>query len=396
MAEETFRPRRPMAPQSHNDDVEFGGPGPMDGDGAEALGRVEAMRRAVEAERGGDSSPTPAGGADVSEGGSPFKVQGNIPPAFMQAMQRAKAGDETPQPKRGFGKMGGDRPQAQPKPQVRLTNEGEGFTTNNEQLKSLIAGLKGSTALYEEIELPSRGRFYDGTNGPRDGVLSIRPMTGEEEQILATPRFVRKGQAVNMIFQKCIKEDYRPENFLTIDRTYLLIYLRGISYSPDYDVEVKCPECEKKFATTIDLNSLYVESCPDDYGPDLQDVLPTSKYKFSYRLSTGRDEQEIQDYRDRRVKIFGDGAADDTLTHRTAQLLNEIEGLHDKRDLQTLIKNLPINDVAYIRGCINEPPFGVDTDVEIVCPSCLQEFQVDLPLEANFFFPRRKKGKTQA
>ncbi|WP_447516277.1 hypothetical protein, partial [Clostridioides difficile] len=64
-------------------------------------------------------------------------------------------------------------------------------------------------------------------------------MTGEEEQILATPRFVRKGQAINMIFQRCLKEQFRPEQFLTIDRTYILIYLRGISYSPNYDVEVK-------------------------------------------------------------------------------------------------------------------------------------------------------------
>lgn len=390
MAEETFRPRRPGKDDQFQESVE-GASGP----GSDALARVEAMRRAVASDGGSDEVLEDVG-SGVSEGGAPFKVQGNIPPAFLQAMQRAKHGDDVPPPKRGFGQMGNDGKKRQP-PQARMTNEDRNTTVaGSEQLKELIAGLRGSTAIYEEVELPSRGRFYDGENGPRDGILSIRPMTGEEEQILATPRFVRKGQAVNMIFQKCIKEDYRPEDFLTIDRTYLLIYLRGISYSPDYDVEVKCPECEKKFATTIDLNSLYVESCPDDYGPDLTDVLPTSKYKFSYRLSSGRDEQEIQDYRDRRVKIFGDGAADDTLTHRTAQLLNEIEGLTEKRDLQTLIKNLPINDVAYIRGCINEPPFGVDTDVEIVCPSCLHEFEVDLPLEANFFFPRRKKGKTQA
>ena len=227
-------------------------------------------------------------------------------------------------------------------------------------------------------------------------VVSIRPMTGEEEQILATPRFVKKGQAINMIFQKCLKEGVRAENLLTVDRTYLLIYLRGISYGPNYDVEIKCPECETKFSTTIDLNSLYVEHTPDDYGPDLRDVLPTSKLPFSYRLSTGRDEQDIQEHRDRRIKAFGDNGVDDTLTYRTAQLLNDIDGITNKSELQILLKNLPINDVSYIRNLINDPPFGVDTNVEIVCPSCLAEFTLDLPLEANFFFPRRKKAKTQA
>ena len=91
--------------------------------------------------------------------------------------------------------------------------------------------MKCSTSQYEEILLPSKGKFYDGTNGPSDGIISLRPMTGEEEQILATPRFVRKGQAINMIFQKCIKENFKVENFLTVDRTYMLLYLRGISYS---------------------------------------------------------------------------------------------------------------------------------------------------------------------
>ena len=95
--------------------------------------------------------------------------------------------------------------------------------------------------------------------------------------------------------------------------------------------------------------------------------------------------------------MFGDASADDTLIYRTAQLLNHIDGITRKDELQVLLKNLPINDVSYIRGLINEPPFGVDTNVEIVCPSCLQDFSIDLPLEANFFFPRRqKKAKTQA
>lgn len=389
MADETFRPRRPTPPKREDEEDML--EGQPQGPGADMFNRIDAMRQAAgrderndEDEGGRDEAPSP--------NELPFKVGGNVPQGFLEAMKRG--GKPPEEPKRGFGQMGGStKKTATPK----FTNEAPSIiSASSGQLKELLEGLKGSTTLYEEIELPSKGRFYDGSNGPATGVVAIRPMTGEEEQILATPRFVRKGQAINMIFSKCLKEDFRPENLLTVDRTYLLIYLRGISYSPEYDVEVKCPECEKKFGTSLDLNSLYVESCPDDFGPTLTDVLPTSKYKFSYRLSTGKDEQEIQDYRDRRIKMFGDASADDTLTHRTAQLLVEIEGLADKRELQTLIKSLPISDVAHIRNCVNEPPFGVDTDVEIVCPSCLHEFTVDLPLEANFFFPRKKKGKTQA
>ena len=133
--------------------------------------------------------------------------------------------------------------------------------------------------------------------------------------------------------------------------------------------------------------------CPVEYGPILEDVLPNTKLKFHYKLSTGRDEQEINEYRERRMKQFGDSASDDTLTHRTAQLLEDIDGINDKSELQILLKNLPISDVSYIRSVINEPPFGVDTNIEINCPSCTAEFSIDLPLESNFFFPRRKREK---
>lgn len=381
MPDDTFRPRRPNQPREE--------------ESHEGAANMEAMdlgakirQQANEENEGVNENWRPP--ATEAPGG--MKMSGNIPPEVLQAM-RGASGEGVPEPKKGLGQMNKmkgltEQPQAR-HPEASLAS-------GSEHLKELINSIKFSTAVYEEIELPSKGKFYDGETAPANGIVAVRPMTGEEEQILATPRFVRRGQAINMIFQKCLRDNVRPENLLTIDRTYLLIYLRGISYSTKYEVEVKCPDCEKKFGTTINLDEMVVDPCPDEYGPVLQDVMPTTKLPFSYRLSTGKDEQDITDYRDRRIKAFGDSSADDTLTYRTATLLNEIDGIKAKNDLQVLLKNLPINDVSYIRNCINEPPFGVDTNIEITCPSCLHDFEVDLPLEASFFFPRRKKVSTQA
>lgn len=270
------------------------------------------------------------------------------------------------------------------------------------KLEELIAGIqsKGNVA-YEEIKLPSLGKFYDGEDGPTDGILHIRPMTGEEEEILATPRFVKRGQAINMIFNRCIQEkNYDSANFLTQDRTYLLIYLRGISYSNFYEVEVRDPETDQTFAHAINLAELEVDYCENNFSKNnLKDVLPVTGYKFSYRLATGRDEQYIQDYREKRAKNFDlSEQADDSLLFRTAHLLNDIEGLDNKIEIQTLLKKLPIQDVAYLRSSVNEPPFGVNTKVTVNNPYTLNDFEIELPLEANFFFPRARKkiSNTQA
>lgn len=333
-----------------------------------------------------------------------IKIQGNPPKEFLQALKQTSM--ETP----------ADIPMEMPKqPQPKAfknLNQQQRFSNDDQNgptvvkhgeasghLKEILEGIRGSISHYEELLLPSKGRFYDGINGPPNGIVSLRQMTGQEEQILATPQYIRKGQALDMIFTRCLKEgnEYKPSSLLSVDRTYLLLYLRGISYSQNYEVEVKCPECEKKFQNIIDLSTLFVEYCPEDFGPDLSDKLPQTGLPFRYRLSTGKDEQEITEYRERRLRQFGAGTTDDTLSFRTSMLLDDIDGITDKTELQILLKNLPICDVSHIRNCINEPPFGVDTNIEIYCPSCLQEFNIDLPLETNFFFPRKKKGEnTQA
>jgi hypothetical protein len=350
------------------------------------LARAEEMRKMAAVNEMAEESPQQR----IPQQPMPdsgLQISGNVPPEFARMMAE-----------RGHPQMqqSSQPPQQRPAPRQRpmvAANEDLHIATDT-RYQDIIRQIKPLTANYEPVYLPSRGKFYDGTDGPQDGVVHVRPMTGQEEEILATPRFVKKGQAINMIFSKCMQENFNTEKFLTVDRTYLLIYLRGISYSPEYDVEVKCPECDRKFAYTIDLNDLYVDQCPDDFGlENLSGTLPTTGLEFKYRLSRGADEQMIQDYRERKMRgLDTAGQADDTLLYRTSVLLTEIAGLTDHRQIQMLLKQLPISDVAHLRNVCSEPPFGVDTNVDIYCPSCLHDFSVDLPLEANFFFPRGRKN----
>jgi hypothetical protein len=365
MAEDSFRPQKRQISQD-----EISQDSSAEG-AAEQLESMAAMRRRASEEINEDFSEP--------QGELAQRVKGNVPEVFKRAARNQSAA-----------------PAPQKSQDMRVTGSGK--------LEELIAGIgTRGNMVFEKIELPSKGKFYNGEDGPTDGVIHIRPMTGEEEEILATPRFVKKGQAINMIFNRCMRESYDSANFLTQDRTYMLIYLRGISYTPEYDVEVRDPETDQTFATTINLNDLFVDYCRSDFGAEnLEDVLPVTGYRFRYRLAVGKDEQLIQDYRERRAKNFDlSGQADDTLLYRTAHLIEEIEGLGDKSEIQTLLKKLPIQDVAYLRTVVNEPPFGVDTKISITNPYSLRDFEIELPLESNFFFPRAKKkatavSKTQA
>lgn len=306
-----------------------------------------------------EDSPTPQYFNPAAAAGDGVQIKGQIPPAMQAALQAASSS---------------------PPPQPNLQ-------TNSNDLRELIERLKPSSN-FEEVLLPSLGKFYDGTDGPADGILHIRPMTGNEEQVLATGRLVKDGQAIDMIFKNCIMEKYPTEKFLSIDRNFLLIKLRGISYGPLYEVEIACPNCENKFEQSINLN-LPVDNCPDDFGLDkLSGVLPDSQLPFSYSLQKGLNEIEINDYRERNKRRQN---LDDTLIHRTAMLLNSLGGFTNKSEIKLILNNLKVNDLSYLRNCMDEPPFGVDTTIDMACENCLHEFSLELPIGPNFFFPRQKK-----
>jgi hypothetical protein len=304
------------------------------------------------------------------------KITGNVPPAFKALMDNKGSSEKGPEPvNMPFNPTAG--PTLAPLSEVaKLIN-------------------KLDTLNYDQVQLPSKGRFYSDSVLSQ-GFVHIRPMTGSDEEILATPRYVKQNEAMDMLFRKCTKEQADFSNMISADRLYLLIWLRGISYGPDYEVEVKCPNCEVHFESNINLNELPVNYCSDNFDvSSLSGVLPKSGLKFSYRLATGKDENNVLKYRERRIKNFGSNVVDDTITYRTALLLNYIEDVTETGQLQILLKRLPVQDGAYIRSLVNEPPFGVDTKITVQCPMCSHIFDVDMPIESSFFYPRFKKKEEQ-
>lgn len=370
MTDDVYRPRNSVT-RNDVDSQE----NPMD--------KIQQIQNAVANETGQENSQA----FNAEE--SPFQVTGNIPPAFKQAIEgKRKQPIEEPINEENFQTFESP-PERSPNPSPQISPR---RSQGSDELEDLLQQLADNHH-WEDFTFPSKSKFYD--NIPES--IHVRPMTGEEEQVLATPRFVKKGLAIDMIFKQCIRENIDPSTLLSIDRNHLLIYLRGISYTPEYDVEIKCPSCSLKYSTIIDLNMLEIEECPENFDIDsLQGTLPNSGFNYTYRLSTGDDEKEINRYREKRIQQWGDQSEDDTLLYRTAMLLENIENVHRKKELTHLLKKLPINDVAHLRNVINDPPFGVDTEVPQICPSCTEEFAIDLPLEANFFFPKKRQEAPQA
>ncbi len=387
--DDTFRQERPPIDPSEI--------GVTPGEGEKTLDDVHAIRRQAGLDVAGEDEPgesipavpRPAGAGSVQpivrDG---MSVSGQMPPAMQQALQQRISEVEGQA-------TGGPPPSDTPPPPPMSPAFQPQLTVNDPALQELLAGL--TTQNYEEVVLPSLGRFYssDRPRVPHAGRLHIRPMTGQEESILSTVRFMRQGRGIEMIFNNCIQEDIDSEQLLSVDRIFLLIYLRGISYGNLYDVKVGCPECNHTFDHEIDLN-LDVEYCPDDFSIDLlTQTLPESEYKFQYRLMTGNDETEVSQHRDK-VTSGGPNTIDDTFLFRASIMIDWIgtstTQISEKHGIRALLGQLSAKDVNYIRNVLSNPPFGADTVVKMLCPSCYKEYDMELPYEANFFFPQVKES----
>ncbi len=253
----------------------------------------------------------------------------------------------------------------------------------------IISRLKKKQA-FEEVLLPSKNFTYGQFGVERDKPIHVKPMTIEEEKVLSTPRLIRSGEAIDRIFESCMYENIPAGKLLSPDRIFLLFYIRAISYGPEYDVEIKCPSCNTTYNESINLNTLEINYCKDDFTGEVQCTVPDSGLDIWYRLPCGEDERQLTKYREMRVKNFS-GSTDDTLVRRNIMLISRINTIDDRISIEQIVNNLSVKDSNYLRDQINNPGFGPQTDIFMTCPYCYHGWELDLPIDANFFFPRTKK-----
>ena len=230
-------------------------------------------------------------------------------------------------------------------------------------IDEILKELPTDTAV--EVELPSECRAYnlEDPGAP----ITIRPMTFEDEKALVS---AGKGDdPVNLILQRCTTNIKIPD-LLSMDKLYLIMKLREISYGDDYNTLLVCSHCRAENPTTVKLSQLNVNPVPDDFKDPITVMLPTIKKEAKVRLPRVRDEK---------MMIDPEAALD-----QIWRFVVEIDGHTDKSIIAPVVDKLPLKDVRTILNAI-KTDYGVDTKIKFECNSCGGVTVVDLPIDSNFF-----------
>jgi hypothetical protein len=244
-----------------------------------------------------------------------------------------------------------------------ITNNPQTDAAKQKIIEELLNEVPSNTT--QEVELPSECRAYtlDDPNMP----VTIRPMTFDDEKAIVGAK--KNDDPVNLVLQRCVN-NIKVLDLLPMDKLYLIMKLREISYGDDYNTLLICQECGAENPTAVKLSSLNVNPVPDDFVDPIEITLPIASKKVKVRQPRVRDE-----------KLFSDTEA---ALDQLWRFVTEIEGHTDKSIISAVMDKLPLKDMRTILNAIKSE-YGVDTKIKFVCKDCGGVSVVDLPIDASFF-----------
>jgi len=227
----------------------------------------------------------------------------------------------------------------------------------------LLKDLPSETAI--EVVLPSENRAYDEMEN--ETPVTLRPMTFEDEKTLIGAK--KDSDPVNILLERCT-DGLNISQLIPMDKLFLIMKLREISYGDDYNCMLICQSCKAENPTTIHLSQLNVNPVPDDFCDPIELDLPMLGKKAKVRLPRVKDEKFLSDIEKALSQLW--------------RFVVEIDGHTDKAIVSAVLDKLPIKDMRTIMHGM-KTDYGIDTSVKFECDTCGGVSVMDLPIDANFF-----------
>lgn len=252
------------------------------------------------------------------------------------------------------------------------------------------------------FNLPSLGKPY-GDLLP-GGKINIYAMKTTEEKLFAGLN--KPGDFENVmdtLITRCtdLPKELKPSDLYTGDRTFLMMYIRAVSYGVVYGFEAHCTGCGQKWDHSIDITKdLEVKEVTPDWEDPFEIQLPYSGDRVKLRLFRGDDERRVIKFVDRSTrKVNIRNAGDPGYIYRMALHVIGVTSDDPKRtfggedvdqaeilqDAQMWVEKLDAPDSSAIREELDIRTPGIILSVEYDCPKCGRDMTEPLPVSPSFF-----------
>jgi len=235
---------------------------------------------------------------------------------------------------------------------------------------------------YSTVEL--LGGYLD-RNKVLHTTATVRGLTGHEEEMLGS-KSVPAADKTDMLLRNCVESlgDVTAKQELAAalidlpmgDRIALLFGIRMATHGDQFSFEKICPNssCKKKKLHTVSL--LQLEGwCMEE--PEIREFVVTlpSKKVAKCHVATGRDERNRDDLMKRYAA-------------KTVYLMMRVDEIDGVEASAKMLMDLSAKDRDMLRGYLDDKEPGIESVVDIKCPYCTAEFEVEVdPTSPGFFSP---------
>ena len=238
----------------------------------------------------------------------------------------------------------------------------------------------------EVVDLPSGGKVYSKDSPLSSGKIEIKYMTAKEEDILTSENLIKKGVVIKKLLDSLIvSEGVNSDDLVLGDKNAVMVASRILAYGGDYTVEVTDPNTGETQEQTFDLTSCEFKELPDniDYSNNEFELeLPVTKVKITYKLLTGKDENNITNELKSLAKIGQSGE----VTTRLKNVITSVNGNNEKAIISNFVDNMLSKESLFLRDEIQRinPDINLKQEVDFGGDST----EVDIPMTVEFFWPK--------
>jgi rubredoxin len=230
----------------------------------------------------------------------------------------------------------------------------------------------------EDFTVPSLSKAYldkDGKELFKDGVIRVSAMTVAEEKLLASNAKNPTGKIAQLLNKVCDLKALKADQLLLEDFHALLFKVRSISYGNIFPFNFKCPSCGAEHEHRVDIDTHPVTTIPENWSEFRTIDLPMSKSKVklrSYRLKDSQSSAGKEDPYEIICKAIVEIDGEDPGSFYAAEVW---------------MNNLLVRDRAAMTDSYkDDTPWGLDTSMDIECPSCGEVAkEVSIPMGEDFF-----------
>lgn len=237
--------------------------------------------------------------------------------------------------------------------------------SEEEQVSQILENLPGETEM--EIDVPSGGRSYFGG---KPGLIKLKPIRFGDEKELAMGNRGQSFNPANFLLSKCVG-NVDVSDLLLIDKLYLLLKIREISYGNEYEVGVGCTDCGFENKLNLHIDKLESVSVPEDL--DLFNI-PVFLKGIGKEVVVTAPLVSEEDF-----------LSPKNIQSNLWRFVKSIAGNSNPTVISKVIKELPLVDIHTIINAFSLEKFGVQPKIKYTCDGCAHLNLISLPIDENFF-----------